>query len=71
MKPQIKYDPKVNILSIRFSNKKSVDSDIKNNVVIDYAANGEVVNLEIMKIDLGEFVKNKTAKDLIPNLSLG
>jgi uncharacterized protein YuzE len=55
MKPQIKYDPKVNILNIRLSNKKSVDSDIKGNVVIDYDQNGEIVNLEIMKINLSEF----------------
>ena len=71
MKPQIKYDSKVNILSIRFSKKKSVDSDIKDNVVIDYDQDGNIVNLEIMKINLAEFIKSKTAKDLMPDLSLG
>jgi uncharacterized protein YuzE len=55
MKPQIKYDSKVNILSIRFSKKKSVDSEVKDNVVIDYDQNGDIVNLEIMKINLAEF----------------
>jgi uncharacterized protein YuzE len=69
MKPQIKYDPKVNILSIRFSKKKSVDSDIKGNVVVDYDQNGDIVNLEIMKINLGEFLKSKPAKDLILGLA--
>lgn len=45
MKPQIKYDQKVNILKIRLSNKESVDSDVKNNVVVDYDKNGEIVNM--------------------------
>jgi len=57
MKPQIKYDKKTNILNIRFSRKKSVDSEVKDNVVIDYDENREIVNLEIMKIDLREFVR--------------
>jgi len=57
MKPQIKYDEKTNILNIRFSKKKSVDSEIKDNVVIDYDKNREIVNLEIMKIDLREFAR--------------
>ena len=63
MKPRIKYDPKVNILSIRLSNKKSVDSDIKGNVVIDYDQTGEIVNLEIMKINLSEFSGSKKTNE--------
>jgi hypothetical protein len=50
-------DTKSNILNIRFSKKKSVDSEVKDNVVIDYDENGEIVNLEIMKIDLREFAE--------------
>jgi len=50
-------------LSIRLSEKKSVDSDIKDNIVIDYDEKGEIVNIEIMKINLNEFAK---AKKLIP-----
>lgn len=57
MKPQIKYDKNSNILSIRISGKKSVDSEIKGNTVIDYDKNREVVNIEIMKINLNEFAK--------------
>jgi len=56
MKPQIKYDKKSNILSIRLSKKKSVDSDMKDNIVIDYDEKGEIVNIEIMKVSLGEFI---------------
>jgi uncharacterized protein YuzE len=63
MKPKIKYDPKSNILSIRLSKKKSVDSDIKGNIVIDYDEDGEIVNIEIMKINLEEFGQ---IKQLIP-----
>jgi len=68
MKPQIKYDSKVNILSIRFSQKKSVDSEVKDNVVIDYDEKGDIVNLEIMKVNLGEFSKIGGVKELVPQL---
>jgi uncharacterized protein YuzE len=63
MKPKIKYDPKSNILSISLSKKRSVDSDVKGNIVIDYDENGEIVNIEIMKINLEEFGR---IKQLIP-----
>jgi len=56
MKPKIHYDKKSNILSIRLSKKKSVDSDMKDNIVIDYDEKGEIVNIEIMKVSLGEFI---------------
>ncbi|MCK4781994.1 DUF2283 domain-containing protein [Candidatus Parcubacteria bacterium] len=57
MKPQIKYDKNSNILSIRISKKKSVDSEIKENIVVDYDKNREIVNIEIMKININEFAK--------------
>jgi uncharacterized protein YuzE len=57
MKPQIKYDKKLNILSIRLSKKKSVDSEVKDNIVIDYDEKGEIVNIDIMKINLREFTE--------------
>jgi len=56
MKPKIHYDKKANILSMRLSKKKSVDSDMKDNIVIDYDEKGEIVNIEIMKVSLGEFI---------------
>lgn len=59
MKPYIKYDKKSNILSIRLSTKKSVDSEVQGNVVIDYDENGKIVNIEIMKINLNEFSRIK------------
>lgn len=52
---KIKYDKEIEILSIRLSDKKSVDSDARGNVVIDYDKDGKVVNVEIMNISLEEF----------------
>ena len=57
MNPKIHYDKKSNILSIRLSKKKSVDSDIKDNIVIDYDEKGEIVNIDIMNINLREFIR--------------
>ncbi|PIY90865.1 MAG: hypothetical protein COY72_01180 [Candidatus Nealsonbacteria bacterium CG_4_10_14_0_8_um_filter_35_10] len=57
MKPQVKYNKNSNILSIKLSKKKSVDSEIKGNIVIDFDENGEIVNIEIMKINLNEFAR--------------
>lgn len=54
---KIKYDKEVEILSLRLSDKKSVDSDARGNVVIDYDKEGKVVNIEIMNISLEEFKK--------------
>lgn len=58
---KIKYDKETKILSIRLSDKRSVDSDAKNNIVIDYDKEGDIVNIEIMKISLEEFSKVKEA----------
>lgn len=55
MKPKIEYDSKVNIFSIKLSNKKSVDSDVQKNVVVDYSKDGEIINIEVMGIDINEF----------------
>ena len=64
MAPKIQYDKSSNIISIRVSNKKSIDSDVKNNVVVDYDENGEVVNIDIMKIGIDEFKKILKATSL-------
>lgn len=60
-KTNIKYDKEAKILSIRISDKKSVDSDAKGSVVIDYDKNGNVVNIDVMKISLDEFTKIESA----------
>ena len=57
--PKIQYHEKEKILSIRLSENKSVDSDVQNNIVIDYDKDGKVVNLEIMPVSLEEFSQTK------------
>ena len=64
MAPKIQFHKKENILSIRFNNNKSVDSDIHDNVVVDYDKNGQLVNLDIMNISLSDFVKAKNLNKL-------
>lgn len=56
MNPKIDYDPKVNILSIKLSQKKSVDSDVQKNIILDYAKNGDVTNIDIMDINMDKFL---------------
>lgn len=53
--PKITYDPESRILSLRLSNARSVDSDVHDNIVIDYDARGNPVNIEIMDCALSEF----------------
>lgn len=53
--PTITYDPKSRILSIRTSTARSVDSDVHGNVVVDYDAQGNTVNIDIMECSLDEF----------------
>ena len=57
--PKIKYDPETQIVSIKMNNKKSVDSDVQNNVVIDYDINDDITNIDLMNIDINEFNSNK------------
>lgn len=59
MKPQAKYDKKLNVLSIRMSKRRNVDSEVRGNIVIDYDENGRIVNIDIMKINLDEFTGSK------------
>ena len=58
MKPKVQYNKKSKILSIRLSARKSVDSDVKGNIVVDYDKNEEIVNIDIMEIDLDEFMRS-------------
>ena len=60
--PKISYDKTSKILSIRFKNVKSVDSDMKKNVVFDYDKSGEIVNIDVMDFNLEERAKKKSAK---------
>ena len=63
---KIQYDPEVKILSIRLRENKSVDSEIKENVVLDYDADGHLVNIEIMDINIEDFIRNVPETEVIP-----
>jgi hypothetical protein len=55
---KIAYDPEVKVLSIRLKPGRSVDSEIKGNLVLDYNSKGELVKLDIMDVDLEELVNS-------------
>ena len=57
---KINYDKKDKILSIRVSNRKSVDSDVQGNVVVDYDKEGNIVAIDIMPVSIDEFSRVKT-----------
>lgn len=52
---KITYNQAEKILSIRLSKESSVDSDVRDNVVIDYNQNGQITNIDIMSFSLDEF----------------
>lgn len=64
MSPKIKYNSQNSILSLKFSKNKSVDSDVNGNVVLDYDKDGNIVNIDIMKINLEDFVPLRKMKEL-------
>ena len=53
---KLEYDPEVKILKIRFQRGKSVDSDIIGNLVLDYNKKGDLVNVDIMDVNLEDFI---------------
>ena len=65
---KVAYDKKSRILSLRLSPKKSVDSDVQDNVVIDRDKDGKIVNVDIMDVDMGEFkrVQSQGKKARVP-----
>ena len=66
---KVVYDKETNILAFRLSSKKSVDSDVQDNVVIDRDKDDNVVNIEIMDVSMNEFRKAKSRMGTIAGLS--
>jgi uncharacterized protein YuzE len=62
---KIEYDKREKILSIRLSKKRSVDSDVRGNAVVDYDKDGRVVMIEIMPFTLEEFA---TINNYLPRI---
>lgn len=60
--PKIEYDPEVQILKIRLQDGASVDSEIKDNIVLDYDKKGNLVKIEIMEVNLEELAAGSQSK---------
>lgn len=57
---KVVYDKEAKILSFRLSPKKSVDSEVEDNVVIDRDKSGTIVNIDILDVGMREFRKAKS-----------
>ncbi len=55
IKPKIKYDKDSQVLSFEFSNNPSVDSDIRENAIIDYGRSGEIISINFYKFNFNNF----------------
>ena len=56
---KIVYDKDSRVLSWQLQPGKSVDSDIDDNVVIDYGKNGKIVRINFYNFSLENFKKHK------------
>ncbi len=54
-KPKISYDKESRVLSIQIRSGKSVDSDVQDNLVIDYDKAGRVMRVNLYAIDFSSF----------------
>lgn len=52
---KISYYPEVKILSIRFSKKQSVESEIWDDVILDTDTEGHLVNIDVMDVHWTDF----------------
>ena len=66
---KVAYDQKAKILAFRLSQKKSVDSDVQENVVIDRDKDGNIVNIDIMSFGINEFKKVKSPLGRIAHIT--
>lgn len=67
---KISYDRDSKVFSIEMKKVKSVDSDISNNVVIDYDKNGDVVRVNFYDLDFNAFKDNlRTLKTITRNFN--
>ena len=52
---KIVYDSENHVLSVELEKKKSVDSDIQGNVVIDYDKQGKIVRINLYDFSFDSF----------------
>lgn len=55
VQPKIHYDSESQVFSIQMSQKKSADSDIQGNLVVDYDSQGKIVRINIYQINFENF----------------
>ena len=68
---KISYDKESDVLSIKAKEGKSADSDIQGNIVIDYNKKGEIVRLNLYKLNFNKFREDfKMLKDFTRNSKL-
>ena len=60
---KITYDPKAKALNIKLKAKKTADSDMFGNCVVDYDETGEIINIELLEVD-PSIIKNIQKKTL-------
>lgn len=67
-KQVISYNKESKVLSIQMSNQKSIDSDIADNVVIDYDKNKNVVRVNFYDFNFEDFRSGiKAIRDFAQN----
>lgn len=70
-KQKISYDKESKVLSVEMQRGKSVDSDIHDNVVIDYDRRGRVVRVNLYDINFSAFKEiARGRKTLAPQFSM-
>lgn len=68
---KISYDKESRVLSIQVRHGKSVDSDVQDNLVIDYDRAGRVVRINLYAIDFSAFRElSKKRSLLLANLGV-
>jgi len=55
IQPKIQYDSESQVFSIQMSQKKSIDSDIQGNLVVDYDSQGKIVRINIYQVNFENF----------------
>jgi len=61
---KVSYDPKHDVLYLKFSDAKIVDTvEVVEGILIDYGENGEVVGIEM--INASALIKTKPLKEVV------
>ncbi len=58
-KQKISYNESSGVLSFEFKHRRSVDSEISGNVVLDYDEHGELVRLNVYQINFDTFREHR------------